>query len=356
MSQYITAEMKALLERMVNANGGPGDEGAIREIIIEEVKPFVDEIRVDQLGNLIVHKKATTSDTVKFVVATHMDEVSLIVVEKNDKGFLEVRPTGGIDSKVLPAKPVVVGKDEIPGIFSARTVHLTSVSERSSVIATDKLRVVVGSENAAKINPGDYVYFGTKYQELGDFIAAKALDDRVGCVNLIWLLKHAPDSIDFYGVFTVQEELGLRGAKVAAFRIKPDLAFAFDTTPAIDPPFLDEDEVNIQYNTKAGFGPAIYTVDRGQFHNAKIIKFVQETAKQNGIPCQLRQPGGGGTDSTAIHLTAEGILSQSISVPVRYLHTPCGMMKVSDWEATLNLLDKLFQQITPELVKEFSIK
>ena len=356
MTPYITNEMKALLERMVNANGGAGDEGLIREIIIEEIKHFVDEIRVDQLGNMIAHKKATVKDPVKLMVATHMDEVSLIVVDKSDKGYLEVRPAGGIDPKVLVAKPVVVGGDEIPGIFSARTVHLTSAAERRSVIAMDKLRVVVGQENAAKVNPGDYVYFGTKFQELGDAIAAKALDDRVGCANLIWLLKHAPQNLDFYGVFTVQEELGLRGAKVAAQQIKPDLAFAFDTTPAIDPPFLDEDEVNAQYNTKAGQGPAIYTVDRGQFHNIKIIKFIQKTAERHGIPYQLRQPGGGGTDSTAIHLTAEGILSQSVSVPVRYLHTPCGMMKVSDWEATLNLLDKMFKKITPELVKEFSIK
>lgn len=356
MSQYITAEMKSLLERLVNANGGSGDEGAIRDIIIEEIKPFVDEIRIDQLGNLVAHKKATSQNAVKLMVATHMDEVALIVVDKNDKGFLEVRPAGGIDPKVLLAKPVTVGEDNIPGIFSARTVHLTTASERNAVIGMDKLRVVVGKDNVSKVNPGDYVYFGTQYHQLGESIAAKALDDRVGCANLIWLLKHAPGNLDFYGVFTVQEELGLRGAKVAAFQIQPELAFAFDTTPAIDPPFLDEEEINVQYNTKAGYGPAIYTVDRGQFHNTKIIKFIQDTAAQNGIACQLRQPGGGGTDSTAIHLTAEGILSQSISVPVRYLHTPCGMMKISDWEATLNLLDKLFQRISPELVKEFSIK
>lgn len=356
MSKYITPEMKTLLERFVNANGGAGDEGNIRELIINEIKPFVDEIRIDQLGNLIAHKKATANSAIKLMVATHMDEVALMVVDKDDKGFLEVRPLGGIDPKVLPAKHVVIGSEEIPGVFSARTVHLTSANERAAAIGIDKLRVAISSDKASDVNPGDYVYFGTKYHELGESIAAKALDDRVGCVNLIWLLQHAPVNLDFYAVFTVQEELGLRGAKVAAYQIQPELAFAFDTTPAIDPPFLDEDEVNVEFNTRAGFGPAIYTVDRGQFHNRKIIDFVLETAKENGIPCQLRQPGGGGTDSTAIHLTAAGILSQSISVPVRYLHTPCGMMKVSDWEATLNLLDKLFQKLSPEIVKEFTSK
>jgi endoglucanase len=356
MNKYINAEMKALLERMVNANGGAGDEGNIRDIIIEEIKSSVDDIHIDQLGNLIAHKKATASNPVKLMVATHMDEVALIVVDKDDKGFLEVRPAGGINSLVLPAKPVVVGEEQIPGIFSARTVHLTSAAERSSTIGIEKLRVVVSPGKVSGVNPGDYVYFATKYEELGDSIAAKALDDRVGCVNLIWLLKHAPANFDFYGVFTVQEELGLRGAKVAAYQIQPELAFAFDTTPAIDPPFLDEEEVNVEYNTKAGFGPAIYTVDRGQFHNPKIIRFILEVAEENGILCQLRQPGGGGTDSTAIHLTAAGILSQSISVPVRYLHTPCGMMKISDWEATLNLLDAIFQKLSPEIVKEFKNK
>ena len=356
MSSYINAEMKDLLARMVNANGGSGDEGAIREIIIEEIKPYVDEIRVDQLGNLVAHKKATAENAVKLMVATHMDEVSLMVVDKSDNGFLEVRPVGGISAAVLSAKPVFVGEGNIPGIFSARTVHLTSASERTAIIDMDKLRVVVGTENISKVNLGDYVYFATQYHELGESIASKALDDRVGCVNLIWLFKHAPANLDFYGVFTVQEELGLRGAKVAAYQIQPELAFAFDTTPAIDPPFMEEDEINTQYNTKAGYGPAIYTVDRGQIHNHKIIQFIQNIAAKNEIPCQLRQPGGGGTDSTAIHLTAAGILSQSISVPVRYLHTPCGMMKVSDWEATLHLLDKLFQELTPDNVKEFSIK
>jgi endoglucanase len=356
MTQYITTEIKSLLKRMVNANGGPGDESPIREIVIEELKPFVDEIHVDQLGNLIIHKKAADPAAVKLMVATHMDEVAMIVVDKNEKGYLEVRPAGGIDPKVLPAKPVVVGEDNIPGILSARTVHLTSASERSEVMSIDKLRVVVGQDNLQKVNPGDYVYFGTKYEEIGEVIGAKALDDRVGCVNLMWLMKNAPPNIDFYGVFTVQEELGLRGAKVAAYQIQPDLAFALDTTPAIDPPILDQDEENFQYNTRAGMGPAVYTVDRGQIHNPKIIRFIQEIAEQNDICYQLRQPGGGGTDSTAIHLTAEGILSQSISVPVRYLHSPYGIMKISDWEATLHLLDKLFQKITPELVKEFSTK
>lgn len=356
MKPYITAEMKDLLCRLTNANGGAGDEGKVRDLIIDEIRPYVDEIRIDQLGNLIAHKKATSDDPIKLMVAAHMDEVALIVVDKDDKGYLEVRPAGGIDPKVLPAQPVIIGGDSIPGVFSARTVHLTSAEERGSVMGIDKLRVVVSKDQLPKINPGDYVYFTTHYQELGDAIAAKALDDRVGCVNLIWLLKHAPANLDFYGVFTVQEELGLRGAQVAAFQIRPELAFAFDTTPAIDPPFLDEDQVNVEFNTKSGQGPAIYTVDRGQIHNQKIIRYLISVAEQNDLPYQLRQPGGGGTDSTAIHLTAEGILSQSVSVPVRYLHTPCSMMKVSDWEATLALLDLSFQGLTAEIIKEFAQK
>lgn len=356
MKTYITSELETLLEKLVNTHGGAGDESPIRDLIIEEIKPFVDDLRIDQLGNLIAHKKALTKNPINLMVAAHMDEVALIVVDKDDNGFLEVRPAGGIDPSVLPAKPVVVGANSIPGVFSARTVHLTSASERNSIIEIKKLRVVVSKENLDKVNPGDYVYFDTQYQRLGHSIAAKALDDRVGCVNLIWLLKNMPAHIDLFGVFTVQEELGLRGAKVAAYQIQPELAFAFDTTPAIEPPFWDDEEVNLQYNTKAGEGPAIYTVDRGQIHNRKIIKYIRKIAEDHEIPYQLRQPGGGGTDSTAIHLTAEGILSQSISVPVRYLHTPCGLMRKTDWEFTLALLDAIFQNLTPEIVKEFSQK
>jgi len=350
--RYTTPEVIGLLETLTLTNGGSGDEKAVRDLLYQEIKDHVDSIRVDQLGNMIVHKAATATPSMKVMVAAHMDEVSLMVVDKKDEGFLEVRPVGGIDANALSAKPVVIGKDSIPGVFSARTIHITSASERKSLLDYEKLRVSVGKKKIEKINPGDYVYFMTPFERLGDFFAAKAIDDRVGCANLIWLLKNAPGHIDLYGVFTVQEELGLRGAKVAAYQIMPDLGFAFDATPAIEPPLMDSNEHNYAYNTQTGRGPAIYTVDRGQVHNEKVIFLIRKVAEKHDIPYQLRQPGGGGTDSSAIHMTGSGIISQSISVPTRYLHSPISMMRQDDWEHTLHLIDTLFSELSPEIIKE----
>ena len=350
--RYTTPEMIALLEALTTANGGAGHETALRDLLYQEIKDHVDSVRVDQLGNMIVHKAATATPVLKVMVAAHMDEVSSMVVDKNDEGFLEVRPVGGIDANALAAKPVVIGKDRVPGVFSARTIHITSAAERRNLLDYEKLRVSIGKKNLDKVNPGDYVYFTTPFERLGEFIAAKAIDDRVGCANLVWLLKNAPSQLDLYGVFTVQEELGLRGARVAAYQIMPDLGFAFDATPAIEPPLLDADEQNYEYNTQTGRGPAIYTVDRGQVHNEKVISLIRCVAEQHQIPHQLRQPGGGGTDSSAIHMTGSGIISQSISVPTRYLHSPISMMRQDDWEHTLHLIDTVFSELSPEIIKE----
>ena len=187
---------------------------------------------------------------------------------------------------------------------------------------------------------------------MGNGFVSKALDDRVGCVNLIWLLKNAPADIDIIGVFTVQEELGLRGATIAANQVKPDMAIVLDTTPSIDPPLLDEEEINFQYNALSGEGPVVYTVDRGQIHDKRYIEFITGLAKKLELQFQYRQPGGGGTDGSAIHLQLSGIPSQSVSVPVRYLHTPTSYMMLEDWETTLQLLNAIIKNISPAISEE----
>ncbi|NSW51662.1 MAG: M42 family peptidase [Anaerolineae bacterium] len=344
MTQCITPEMIGLLERLCNADGAPGNEREVRQIIANEIRDVVDSIEVDQMGNLIA-SVTNGQPRKKVMLAAHMDEVGFMVVKTGDDEFFEFRSLGGIDPKILPAKTIRIGKDKFTGVISPRTAHLTTTEERKSVVPLDKLQITVGSSHKKKVVPGDYACFDTPFVASEGVITAKALDDRVGCANVIWLLKHPPADTELFGVFTVQEELGLRGAGVSAFRVNPDLALVFDTTPAVEPPLLDDDDLNVQYNVQTGKGPAIYTLDASQVHFEPFIQLFVSVAESLGLHYQLRQPGAGGTDSGAIHLQRAGIYSQSISVPVRYLHTPRGMMRISDWEETLKLIEAVLNKL-----------
>ncbi|RLD06002.1 MAG: M42 family peptidase, partial [Chloroflexi bacterium] len=178
---------------------------------------------------------------------------------------------------------------------------------------------------------------------------AKALDDRLGVAILIELLKNAPANIDLLAAFTVQEELGLRGAKIAAHALAPDLALAIDSTPAYDFPMHDGSE-NIRYNTKLGAGPAIYTLDGRTLSDPRIIRWLSETGDEKKIPYQYRQPGGGGTDAGSIHLSLAGIPTGSVSVPGRYAHTAMGLCRIKDWEHSLNLLHEALLNLSPKVL------
>jgi endoglucanase len=178
---------------------------------------------------------------------------------------------------------------------------------------------------------------------------AKALDDRIGVATLIELFKHAPQNIDLMAAFTVQEEIGLRGAKVTAYAFDPDLALAIDSTPAYDMPTHDGSE-NTTYNTRLGMGPAIYVYNRATIDDPRLVRFLKETAEAKGIPYQIRQPGGGGTNAGAIQRTRAGVPVVSVSVPGRYAHTPIGLCRVEDWKNTIKLLHVALGQITPSIL------
>jgi endoglucanase len=179
---------------------------------------------------------------------------------------------------------------------------------------------------------------------------SKALDDRLGVATLIELIKSSPSNIDLLAAFTVQEEIGLRGAKVAAQYFKPDMAIAIDTTPANDLPMQREGE-NTFYNTKLGLGPAIYINNSSTIDDPRLVKFLQETAEKSKIPYQIRQPGGGGTDAGAIQKALAGIPVVSVSVPHRYTHTAMSLSRIDDWKNTLALLYAALKQVTPALLK-----
>ncbi len=337
-----------LLEKLCNAMSVSGDEGEVRRMVLEEVKPYADEVKVDALGSVLVRKKSANKNPLRVLLDAHMDEVGFMIVNDEEDGFFQFQTVGGIDKRHLVGKQVIVGKDHVVGVIGAKPVHLTTSEERGHAIDVDALRIDLGPEGKAKV--GDRATFATKFKRVGPSIMSKAIDDRIGVAILIELLKHAPKNIELCLSFSVQEEVGLRGAKVAAHYFEPDLAIAVDSTPSRDLPHFDGDE-NYAYNTQLGFGPAIYMANSSTIDDPRLVRFLVETAEKNKIQHQFRQPGGGGTDAGAIQRSRVGVPVVSVSVPHRYTHSPISVSRVEDWRNTLNLLYMALQNMTHELVK-----
>ena len=338
-----------LLEKLCNAVGVSGDEGEVRQIVLAEVRPLADEVKVDALGNVLVTKKAPgkSARRLRVMLDAHMDEVGFMLVAEDGEGIYRFATVGGLDVRQLVGKPVLVGQSKTPGVIGARPIHFTTPEERQRKIPLDQLRIDIGPGGKAKL--GDRATFATKFRRVGPSIFAKAIDNRIGCATLIEILKNPPANVDLCLSFSVQEEIGLRGAKVAAHYFDPDLAIAIDSTPANDLPMFDGSE-NISYNTRLGFGPAIYTYDAGTLSDPRLVRLLAETGDTEKIPYQYRQPGGGGTDAGSIHRALAGIPTVSVSVPGRYAHTSTLVASVDDWKNTLALLQAALRRIGPELL------
>jgi putative aminopeptidase FrvX len=324
-----------LLEKLCNACAVSGDEGEVRQIVLDEVKSCADEVKVDAMGNVLVTRRGAGEDCPRVMLAAHMDEVGFMLVKDEEGGLFCFALVGGIDPRQLVGKPVLVGREHVPGVIGAKPIHLVDADELERTIPVDALRIDLGPEGKAKA--GDWGTFATHFVRLGPSLCAKALDDRLGVATLIELVKHTPANIDLLAAFTVQEEVGLRGAGVAGYAFNPDLAIVVDSTLANDLPAWDGSE-NSAYNTRLGAGPAIYLADRGTFSNQHLVQHLVQAAETGGIPYQVRQPGGGGTDAGSIHLQRKGIPSVSVSVPARYIHTTAGLARLEDWNNTLRLL------------------
>lgn len=331
----IGAEQIALLEKLSNAVAVSGDEGEVRQIVLAEVRPYADEVKVDALGNVLVTVHARQQPALKVMLDAHMDEVGFMLVESTEEGLFRFETIGGMDARQLVGKPVLVGKEHFPGVIGAKPIHHTTAEERRTAIPLESLRIDLGPGGKAKV--GDRATFATRFQQVGPSLRGKALDDRLGVATLIELVKHAPPNIELQAAFTVQEEIGLRGARVAAYALNPDLAIAIDSTPAMDLPFWDGSE-NAVYNCRLGFGPAIYLADAGTLADPRLVRHMVETGDAMKIPYQFRQPGGGGTNAGAIHKQRAGIPSISVSVPGRYAHTAVLLSRLSDWQATVALV------------------
>ncbi|HXF83768.1 MAG TPA: hypothetical protein VNK49_00105 [Anaerolineales bacterium] len=337
-----------LLEKLCNAIAVSGDEGEVRAIVLEEIKPFVEEVRVDALGNVLAIKPGRGKKRPRVMLDAHMDEVGLMIVGEDGEGIYRFEVVGNVDVRYLVGKQVWVGRERKAGVIGGKPVHLMSADERTRKVPLEALRIDVGLDG--KVNVGDRAGFATKFRRVGPSIMAKSIDDRIGVATLIELIKHAPPNIDLCAAFTVQEEIGLRGAKVAAHYFNPDLAIAVDSTPAYDLPMYAGGE-NTSYNTKLGLGPAIYIADGLALHDPRLVRFLQSVAESEGIPYQIRQPGGGSTDSSAIQRSLSGIPTVSVSVPHRYTHSPLSIARVEDWKNTINLLYLALQRITPSMIE-----
>lgn len=354
----IGPEQISLLERLSNALSVSGDEGEVRKIVLELVRAQLEklpgEVRVDSLGDVLVTIPGDpeVENKLRVMVAAHMDEVGFMITGEDEKGIYRFEVVGGIDVRYLPGKSVLVGKDRLPGVIGAKPIHLSSPEERQKTLSLESLRIDIGPESG-KVKTGDRAAFATNFSHLGPSLRGKALDDRIGVASLIELIKSAPPNIELLAAFTVQEEVGLRGAGVAAYALDPDLAIALDSTPAYDLP--DSEDVhkrteNPNYNTRLGAGPAIYIADSGTISDPRLVRHFIEMGDSHGIPYQIRQPGGGMTDAGRIHLKRGGIPSVSISVPGRYHHSPAALCRISDWQNTVALLQVALENLPPDLL------
>jgi len=329
------------LEKLSNACGVTGREDEVRNLMIELLKPHVDEVIVDKLENVIALKKGK-KNAPKIMLAAHMDEIGLMVKTINKEGFLQFAKMGGIDDRILVAQKVIVytSKGPLHGIVGSKPPHIQKEDERKKILAYDELFIDIGAkdkEDAAKMGVavGDAVGFDAKYAKVNeDIVIGKAFDDRVGCVAMIETLKLLEKTeCTVYGVGTVQEEVGLRGAVTAAFSIEPDIGIALDVTVAGDVPGVREFDSSV----KMGKGPALSVSDSGLITHPKILRLLLDTAKEEKIPVQLETGLMGSTDAARISLSRQGVPSGTISIGTRYIHSPIGMLNLKDVEATVKL-------------------
>lgn len=317
--------------------GVSGNEDAVRRYIADQIRAHVDEMWVDPLGNLIARKGMHLSGP-HLMLAAHMDEVGLMITHIEEDGLLRFKTVGGIDPRVLPSTFLRVGKDQVPGVIGAKPIHLKKAEERNKPVPFDDLFIDVGARDRAEaerlVKVGDYAVFWTDYEELGERRAkGKAFDDRVGCHVLIELMK-GPVSSPVTAAFTVQEEIGLRGAKVAAQAIQPDYAVVLEGTTCADIPL----SVPHGESTRLGHGPAITMADRTTVVHLKMVQALIEAGRRANVPYQIKRTTFGGTDAGSIHLAGSGVPTGVVSVPCRYIHSPAALLSLDDVEHAIRLM------------------
>jgi endoglucanase len=330
-----------LLKKICTAYGAPGYEQDIRALVIEEVTPWVDELKVDNLGNILTLKKGENNpDGKKAMVAAHLDEIGFIVTHIDDDGFLRFHTLGGFDPKTLTAQRVIVhGKEDLIGVMGCKPIHVMDPDERTKMPKNKDFFIDLGLEvEAVKelVQVGNPITREREFIEMGNCVNCKSIDNRVSVFILVEALKelkHQP--YDVHAVFSVQEEVGLRGAQVAAQQINPDFGFGLDTTIAYDLPGAAAHEKV----TALGKGTAIKIMDASAISDYRMVSYLKELAVEHEIPWQPEILTAGGTDTASIQkMGKHGAISGAISVPTRYLHQVIEMAHKKDIMSSIQLL------------------
>ncbi len=317
------------LKDLCMLSGISGRENKIRDYIISEIEGYCD-YNIDPLGNIIAFKKGKNNSKHKIMLDAHTDEVGLIITGADSDGFLKFSKVGGVETEVIIGKHVYIGENNIPGVIGIKPIHLIKKEEEQTLPKFDDLYIDIGAkskdEALSAVNPGEEVHFGNDFIRFGDgFIKSKAIDDRAGCAVLIDIIKSELE-YDCYFSFSVQEEVGTRGAKVSAFTVDPEYAVVIEATTAADISGIKgTDRVCI-----CGAGAAVSFMDRATVYDLSLYKKALETADKNNIKAQIKTRVAGGNNAGAIHKSRGGVKTVAISVPARYLHSPSSVCKYDD--------------------------
>ncbi|MEC8610809.1 MAG: M42 family metallopeptidase [Bacteroidota bacterium] len=327
-----------LLAEICQAPGAPGYEQRIREIVIREVTPLVDDLKIDNMGNITALKNGNKEK--KVMIGAHMDEIGFIVTHIDDNGFLRFHTLGGFDPKTLTAQRVVVhGSKDLVGVMGSKPIHVMTPEERNKAPKTTDFFIDMGmtkEEVEKHVQVGNPITRERKLIEMGNCVNCKSIDNRVSVFILIEMLREIENNpYDIYAVFTVQEEVGIRGANVATQSVQPDFGFGLDTTIAYDVPGASPHEKI----TELGKGAAIKVMDSSTICDYRMVNYMKEVANNHSIPYQLEILTGGGTDTAGIQrFTPGGSIAGAVSIPTRHIHQVIEMADKTDIRNAIDLL------------------
>lgn len=332
-----------LLEQLCALHGVSGDEDAVRRFLTAQIDGHCSW-RIDQMGNLICEKKGRQTPAKKLMISAHMDEVGMMVTEITEDGYLKFTTIGGIDQRVVLGRAVRLCRSGLVGVIGTKAMHQQSAEERGKAVSISQLVIDIGAcskeEAEQHVTLGDTVAFESAFEVFGDgFLKAKALDDRAGCMVLVQLLQEEAE-YDFTATFVVQEEVGLRGAKTAAYTVNPDVAIVLETTTAADISGVSgEKQV-----CKLGEGAVVGFMDRATIYPREQYAKAFALAKAHDIPCQTKTMVAGGNDAGAIHTTRGGVPTLAVSFPCRYLHSATCVIQQKDYDSVLSLTRLLAEE------------
>lgn len=351
-----------MLKELTDANAISGHEKEARDVMEKYIKPYADEVYTDNLGSLIA-KKSGTENGPKIMVAGHLDEIGFMVTRIDKNGFLYFQTIGGWWNQVMLAQRVTVmtKKGNITGVIGSKPPHILTPEQRKKLVEIKDMFIDIGATSKEEaeefgVRPGDSVvpYFEFTQMKNEKMLLAKAWDNRIGCAIAIEVLKQLqnedhPNTV--YGVGTIQEEVGLRGARTSAHLINPDIAFGVDVGIAGDTPGISDKDAD----SKLGEGPQIILYDASMISHKGLRDFVIDTAEENNIPFQYASMAGGGTDSGAIHISHDGVPSLSITIATRYIHSHAAILHRDDFENAVKLIVEVIKKLDNKKLEQIRL-